>query len=142
MSEKEFNANVQGFSLSVVTPEIAVKNNVDQLVAFIENRVKDYDPAKYEGDADKAKKDRTELNKGAEQVKSIRQQIQALNPYGEVIEKLAGAEKLIKSGSDALAVIVKARECKSNNYVSCTVINNFSGIYFYIGEFTFIKHKS
>lgn len=108
--EKTFEASVQGFALSVVTPDVVVRNNVDQLVSFIEERVKDYDPAKYDGDADKAKKDRTELNKGAEQVKHVRQAIQNLNPYGEVIEKLASAEKLILSGSDKLSDIVKARE--------------------------------
>lgn len=108
--EKKFEATVQGFALTVTTPEVVVKNNVDQLVSFIEERVKDYDPAKYDGDADRAKKDRAELNKGADQVKQVRQSIQGLNPYGEVIEKLSSAEKLIKSGSDALNEIVKVKE--------------------------------
>lgn len=108
----EFKADVQGFSLTVTTPDVVVANNVDQLVSFIEERVKDYDVANYDGDSVKAKKDRTELNKATEQVKSVRQKIQALNPYGEVIEKLANAEKLIKSGSDALGNIVHAREAE------------------------------
>ena len=106
----EYTANVQGFSLTVTTPEVVVSNNVDQLVDFIKERVKDYDVAKYEGDATAAKKDRTELNKATEQVKSIRQSIQGLNPYGQVIDKLATAEKLIKAGSDALGDIVHAKE--------------------------------
>ena len=110
MSEKTFKANVQGFELSVVTPEVVVSNNVDKLVTFIEERVKDYSPELYGGNADAAKKDRAELNKGVEQVYAIRQQIQALNPYGDVIAKLVSAEKLIKSGADALGNIVKARE--------------------------------
>lgn len=110
MSEKEYKADVQGFELSVVTPDVRVSTNVDQLVSFIGERIKDYDPAKYDGDADKARKDRTELNKGVAQVKAVRQKIQDLNPYGGLIEKLASAEKLIQSGSDKLGDIVKARE--------------------------------
>ena len=106
----EYNANIQGFELTVTTADVEVKNNVDQLVEFIKERVKDYTPEKYEGNADKAKKDRTELNKGIEQVKSVRQAIQGLNPYGEVIDRLASAEKLIKKSSDALGDIVKAKE--------------------------------
>ena len=111
----EYTANVQGFSLTVTTPEVVVSNNVDQLVDFTKERIKDYDVAKYEGDASAAKKDRTELNKATEQVKSIRQSIQALNPYGAVIEKLSTAEKLIKAGSDALGDIVHAKEDEEKN---------------------------
>lgn len=111
----EYKANVQGFSLTVVTPEVEVANNVDQLVGFITERVKDYSPEKYDGDAAKAKKDRTELNKGADQVKAVRQAIQELNPYKDIIEKLANAEKLIKSGSSALGNIVHAKEAEEQD---------------------------
>ena len=111
MAEKEkYEVDVSGFKLSVLTPAVVIESNTEKLVAFIRDRVKDYSPEKYAGDADAAKKDRAELNKGAEQVKNIRQQIQALNPYGSVIEQLADAEKLIKSGADALGNIVKARQ--------------------------------
>ena len=111
MADKEkYEVDVSGFKLSVLTPAVVIESNTEKLVAFIRDRVKDYSPEKYAGDADAAKKDRAELNKGAEQVKNIRQQIQALNPYGSVIEQLADAEKLIKSGADALGNIVKARQ--------------------------------
>lgn len=110
MAEKKYEVDVSGFKLSVLTPAVVIESNTEKLVAFIRDRVKDYSPEKYAGDADAAKKDRAELNKGAEQVKNIRQQIQALNPYGSVIEQLADAEKLIKSGADALGNIVKARQ--------------------------------
>ena len=111
----EYKANVQGFSLTIVTPEVEVANNVDQLVGFITERIKDYNPEKYDGDAAKAKKDRTELNKGADQVKAVRQAIQELNPYKDIVEKLANAEKLIKSGSSALGNIVHAKEAEEQD---------------------------
>lgn len=111
----EYKANVQGFSLTIVTPEVEVANNVDQLVGFITERIKDYNPEKYDGDAAKAKKDRTELNKGADQVKAVRQAIQELNPYKDIVEKLANAEKLIKNGSSALGNIVHAKEAEEQD---------------------------
>lgn len=110
MAEKKYEVDVSGFKLSVFTPAVVIESNTEKLVAFIRDRVKDYAPEKYAGDADAAKKDRADLNKGAEQVKAVRQQIQGLNPYGSVIEQLADAEKLIKSGADALGNIVKARQ--------------------------------
>lgn len=110
MAEKKYEVDVSGFKLSVLTPAVVIESNTEKLVAFIRDRVKDYSPEKYAGDADAAKKDRADLNKGAEQVKSVRQQIQGLNPYGAVIEQLADAEKLIKSGADALGNIVNARQ--------------------------------
>ena len=110
--EKKFSATVQGFELSVTTPSVIIANNVDAFCSYIEERVKDYSPEKYDGDADKAKKARTEMNKGEAQVKEIRQAIQALNPYGEVIDRLSSAEKIIRLGSDKLAEIVRSREAE------------------------------
>ena len=114
-SNKDYTVNVQGFELTVTTPSVVVSHNVDQLVDYIKERVKDYSVEKYEGNAEAAKKDRTELNKGAEQVKSIRQSIQSFNPYGDLITKLSQAEKLIKSGSDALGEIVHAKEAEEKD---------------------------
>lgn len=108
----EYKATVANFELSVVAQKVVVESNVDKLVAFIEERLHNYSPEKYAGDADAAKKDRTELNKGAEQVKAVRQSIQELNPYADIIARLANAEKLMKSGSEKLGDIVKARENK------------------------------
>ena len=72
MAEKEkYEVDVSGFKLSVLTPTVVIESNTEKLVAFIKERVKDYSPEKYAGDADAAKKDRAELNKGAEQVKNI-----------------------------------------------------------------------
>ena len=108
--KKKFEATVSGFALSVVTPDVVIENNVEKLVEFIQERMSDYNPESYMGDADMARKDRAELNKGAEQVKSVRQSIQALNPYGDVIARLADAEKLIKGGADRLGDIVRAKD--------------------------------
>lgn len=106
----ELKGNIDGFELVVKYPhEILIENNVDELVDFITKRMSDYTPASYMGDADMAKKDRAELNKGIDQVATIRKNIASLNPYKVYTDKLMSAEKLMKAGSDALSEIVNVK---------------------------------
>lgn len=103
-------AIINGFELLVTTPKIDIENNIDALCEFINAKSAMYLPGVYTGDADEAKKDRTEVNKGIDQVYSLRKSIENLNPYAPIEEKLIAAEKLMKKSAVALGDIVHAKE--------------------------------
>lgn len=125
-NNEEYKMVVNGFDLTIGTPYIEIKNNVDDLCSYITERLKDYEPSKYEGDAGEAKKKRTEINKGVLDVQSARKYIKTLNPYADIEEKLMSAEKLMKQGADKLAEIVKVKEEeeKSAKRLKCIEIWN------------------
>jgi hypothetical protein len=93
-----------------------IETNVDEVLAYVEERVKDYDPAKYVGDADTAKKDRAELNKAdkrmLEMAKELTDQIMA--PLAPILEKLKRGRSLIKVASQAVDTLVKAKEAEED----------------------------
>lgn len=123
---EEYKMVVNGFDLTIGTPLIEIKNNVDELCSYITERLKDYEPSKYEGNADEAKKKRVEINKGLSDVQSARKYIKTLNPYVEIEDKLMAAEKLMKQGADKLSEIVKVKEEeeKSKKRLKCIEIWN------------------
>lgn len=107
---ESMKAIINGFELAISTPKIDIENNIDALCEFINAKSAMYLPGVYTGDADEAKKDRTEVNKGIDQVYSLRKSIENLNPYATIEEKLIAAEKLMKKSAGALGDIVHAKE--------------------------------
>ena len=86
--------------------------NIEQLEVFVSEKLSEYTPDLYKGDADAAKKDRAELNKSLSFLKESRIKVIAemMKPFKDFEERCKKLEKDILSASSALDVIVKARE--------------------------------
>jgi len=100
-------------SLEIKTLNSAqIEINIEYLEETVDNRMKDYEAAKYIGNADAAKRDRAQLNKAADQVADARKTIRdiLLAPFADIEVRLKALEKKIKAGSDKLDNIVKSVE--------------------------------
>jgi hypothetical protein len=86
--------------------------NIEKLEAFVLERLEEYKPENYQGDADAAKKDRAELNSAKKQIADERIRImkELMKPFDEFVERCKGLEKNIDGASKALDEIVKLRE--------------------------------
>lgn len=86
--------------------------NIEKLEAFVLERLEEYKPENYQGDADAAKKDRAELNSAKKQIADERIRImkELMKPFDEFVERCKGLEKNIDGASKALDEIVKIRE--------------------------------
>ena len=102
-------------SLEMVVTEKSVgflQTNIRGLELYIEKRLEDYKPENYMGDADLAKKDRTELNKAKDKMGKARRELIAelMKPYSDFEERCKALEKKIDLASRALDEIVKVKE--------------------------------
>ena len=90
----------------------SLNTNISRLEEMVNERLKDYSPEKYKGDADSAKKDRAELNKAKSAIATSRRNIinELMKPYQDFEERCKALEKKIDMASIALDEIVKARE--------------------------------
>jgi len=88
--------------------------NIDELEAFVAERLVEYTPENYKGDADAAKKDRATLNTSKKLVQATRIDIvkRAMEKYGitELETKGKKVEKDIDVAALALDAIVKVRD--------------------------------
>ena len=86
--------------------------NIEALENFVLERLEEYKPENYQGDADAAKKDRAELNTAKKQIADERIRImkELMKPFDEFVERCKGLEKNIDGASKALDEIVKIRE--------------------------------
>lgn len=86
--------------------------NIEALENFVLERLEEYKPENYQGDADAAKKDRAELNTAKKQIADERIRImkELMKPFDEFVERCKGLEKNIDGASKALDEIVKLRE--------------------------------
>lgn len=102
----------KGLELSVQTVPVTVTSNIDDVVAFVTERIKDYEPDKYIGDISAARKDRAELVKGAEKIARRRIDIgkEILAPYAPTEEKAKKAEKLIKQAIAKIDLVIESKE--------------------------------
>lgn len=91
--------------------------NIAAIEKFAEKRLKDYEPALYEGDSDKAKKDRAELNKATDILKRTRIDLinELMKPYEEFESRCKAVEKKIAKASANLDEIVKVKEQEEKN---------------------------
>jgi hypothetical protein len=91
-----------------------LETNVDELEIFVDEKLLEYTPENYKGDADSAKKDRATLNASKKTVSAKRIDIikRAFARFGidTFEEKCKRVEKKIDSASLALDAIVKVKE--------------------------------
>lgn len=92
--------------------EGSLKTNLDELEKFVLERLEEYTPDKFSGDADVAKAKRAELNNAKKQIGQERIKLvkELMKPFDEFVEKCKSLEKLIDGASTQLDEIVKAKE--------------------------------
>lgn len=86
--------------------------NIADIEKFVSERIKDYAPDTYMGDADSAKKDRAELNKAKKSLADTRKAVidRLMQPYRDFEARCRSLENLIDNASGKLDEIVKAKE--------------------------------
>ena len=98
----------------VVTKNITgiLETNIDGLEKFVDDKLKNYTPELYLGDAETAKKDRAELNNSKKFLSQSRIQLmnELMKPYSDFEARCKALEKKIDMASGKLDEIVKARE--------------------------------
>ncbi len=107
--------NIEAGELSLVIVEKKsgfLTTNIEALENFVMERLEEYKPENYQGDADAAKKDRAELNTAEKQIAGERIRImkELMKPFDEFNERSKGLEKNIKTAAGLLGVIVKIKE--------------------------------
>ena len=107
--------NPQTESLELVVTEKAVgylETNIEALETYVKQKLEEYKPENYMGDADLAKKDRAELNKARDKISRARKELIAelMKPYNDFETRCKALEKMIDSASGALDEIVKTKE--------------------------------
>lgn len=104
---------MENMELQIIdTPKGEVKTNLGDLQKFVAQKLTEYDPKNYTGDADSAKKARAELNKSADYVKLGRKKLEEYmrNPFSDTLDGLKTIEKDIKEASKNVDIIVKDKE--------------------------------
>ena len=107
--------NPQAETLELVVTEKAVgylETNIEALETYVKQKLEEYKPENYMGDADLAKKDRAELNKARDKISRARKELIAelMKPYNDFETRCKALEKMIDSASGALDEIVKTKE--------------------------------
>lgn len=107
--------NPQSQTLELVVTEKAVgylETNIEALETYVKQKLEEYKPENYMGDADLAKKDRAELNKARDKISRARKELIAelMKPYNDFETRCKALEKMIDSASGALDEIVKTKE--------------------------------
>lgn len=102
-------------TLDLVVVEKSVgylRTNIRGLELYVENKLKEYTPEKFEGDADLAKKKRAELNNAKKVLQQKRIEIikECMKPYTDFEDRCKALEKAIDSASSGLDKIVKLKE--------------------------------
>lgn len=89
-----------------------LKTNIAELEKFIDERLKDYDPKNFEGDADLAKKKRAELNSAKQKLTRTRIDLikECMRPYEDLENRCKSLEKKVDTVSGYLDEIVKSKE--------------------------------
>lgn len=103
----------ENLELVVVEKSVGyLQTNIRGLEMYIDKRLDDYKPENYMGDADLAKKDRTELNKAKDKIGKARRELisELMKPYEDFEERCKNLEKKIDLASKALDEIVKLKE--------------------------------
>lgn len=89
-----------------------LETNISALEDYVEEKLKEYEPENYMGDADLAKKDRAELNKAKDKIARARKDLIAelMKPYEDFEDRCKALEKKIDNASGLLDEIVKVKE--------------------------------
>lgn len=115
MKAEIVNETVPAESLDLVVIEKTVgtlNTNIEELEKFIDERLKDYDPKNFEGDADLAKKKRAELNSAKQKLSRSRIDLvrELMKPYEDFENRCKALEKKVDTASGYLDEIVKMKE--------------------------------
>lgn len=98
----------------VVTKNVVgvLETNITQLENYVNQKLTEYNPNQYKGDADSAKKDRAELNNAKKTLSQARINLmkELMKPYSDFETRCKNLEKKIDSASGQLDVIVKEKE--------------------------------
>lgn len=102
-------------SLELVIVEKSVgylQTNIHGLELYVENQLKEYDPEKFKGDADLAKKKRAELNNAKKVIDEKRKAIikECMKPFEDFDDRCKALISQIGNVSNALDEIVKLRD--------------------------------
>ncbi|MDO5575649.1 MAG: DUF1351 domain-containing protein [Fibrobacter sp.] len=89
-----------------------LETNIEELEKFVDGKLTEYNPENYFGDADMAKKDRTELNNSKKFLTQSRIKIvkELWKPYEDFETRCKNLEKKIDTASGKLDEIVKEKE--------------------------------
>ena len=103
----------ESLDLVVIEKTVGTLNtNIAELEKFVDERLKEYDPKNFEGDADLAKKKRAELNTAKQKLTRSRIDLikELMKPYNDFEERCKALEKKVDTASGYLDEIVKAKE--------------------------------
>lgn len=101
------------FELLVIEKKEGVLlTNIDKLETFVQEKLKEYTPDNYKGDADAAKKDRATLNTSKKSLSQERIKVikELMKPFEDFETRCKALEKNIDAAALALDEIVKAKE--------------------------------
>ena len=104
---------VETLDLVVIEKTVGTLNtNIEELEKFVDERLKEYDPKKFEGDADLAKKKRAELNTAKQKLTRSRIELikELMKPYSDFEERCKRLERKVDTASGYLDEIVKLKE--------------------------------
>lgn len=89
-----------------------LETNIEQLEKYVTDKLEEYKPELYQGDADSAKKDRAELNNSKKFLSQTRINLmrELMKPYEDFETRCKALEKKIDTASGLLDVIVKNKE--------------------------------
>ena len=112
---KIVNESTPAESLDLIVIEKTVgtlDTNIAELEKFVDERLKEYDPKNFEGDADLAKKKRAELNTAKQKLSRSRIDLikELMKPYNDFEERCKALEKKVDKASGLLDEIVKIKE--------------------------------
>ena len=114
--------------LVIEKKEGVLLTNIDKLEKFVEEKLKEYTPDNYKGDADAAKKDRATLNKSKktlaqERIKVIKE---LMKPFEDFETRCKALEKNIDAAAVALDEIVKAKEAAEKEVKRAGIVEFFN----------------
>ena len=102
-----------------VTKNVAgvLETNISALEEFVKNKLEEYNPANYAGDADSAKKSRAELNNAKKELSAARIKLinELMKPYSDFETRCKNLERMIGDASGKLDEIVKIKEEEEKN---------------------------
>jgi DNA-binding transcriptional MerR regulator len=98
--------------LVIEKKEGVLLTNIDKLETFVQEKLKEYTPDNYKGDADAAKKDRATLNTSKKTLSQERIKVikELMKPFEDFETRCKALEKNIDAAALALDEIVKAKE--------------------------------
>lgn len=138
--EQEYNLQL------VVTKNVTgvLETNISTLENFVDDKLKNYTPELYLGDADTAKKDRAELNNSKKFLSQSRIQLmnELMKPYSDFETRCKALEKKIDMASGKLDEIVKAKESEEKAKKQNEIQNLWNSKNFSLVSLEKIENKS